>query len=155
MDQYCRRGPESVQAMRSNYLAISLVIDAPIQSVWDALADWEKQGEWMIATKVWVTSTIQEGVGTKISAFTGIKSIGILDTMEVTSWVPPFVCDVLHTGAIIKGVGKFELHEISATQTRFDWSEEVRAPRPLFLVGFPGLYMGVRISLGRFARTFR
>lgn len=141
--------------MRSNYLAISLTIDAPIQSVWDALADWEKQGDWMIATKVWVTSSIQEGVGTQISAFTGIKSLGLLDTMEVTSWVPPFVCDVVHTGSIIKGVGKFELHEISPMRTRFNWSEEVLAPRPLFLVIFPGLYLGVRISLGRFARSFQ
>ena len=141
--------------MRSNYLAISLTIDAPIQSVWDALADWGKQGDWMIATKVWVTSSIQEGVGTQISAFTGIKSLGLLDTMEVTSWVPPFVCDVVHTGSIIKGVGKFELHEISPMRTRFDWSEEVLAPRPLFLVIFPGLYLGVRISLGRFARSFQ
>jgi carbon monoxide dehydrogenase subunit G len=144
-----------VQAVRSNYLAISLTIDAPIQSVWDALADWEKQGDWMLATKVWVTSSIQEGVGTQISAFTGIKSLGLLDTMEVTSWVPPFVCDVVHTGSIIKGVGKFELHEISPMRTRFDWSEEVLAPRPLFLVIFPGLYVGVRISLGRFARSLR
>ena len=144
-----------MQAVRSNYLAISLTIDAPIQSVWDALADWEKQGDWMLATKVWVTSSIQEGVGTQISAFTGIKSLGLLDTMEVTSWVPPFVCDVVHTGSIIKGVGKFELHEISPMQTRFDWSEEVLAPRPLFLVIFPGLYVGVRISLGRFARSLR
>jgi carbon monoxide dehydrogenase subunit G len=141
--------------MRRNHMAISLVIEAPIQSVWDALADWEKQGDWMLATKVWVTSTIQEGVGTKISAFTGVKSIGILDTMEVTSWVPPFVCDVVHTGGFIKGEGKFELHEISSTQTRFDWSEEVIAPRPLFLLISPGLYVGVRISLARFARTFR
>ena len=140
--------------MRSNYIAISLTIDSPIQTVWDALADWEKQGEWMLATKVWVTSSIQSGIGTRISAFTGIKNLGILDTMEVTSWVPPFVCDVVHTGSIIKGVGRFELHEITPTQTRFDWSEEVLAPRPLFLLGFPGLYLGVRISLARFARTF-
>lgn len=144
-----------MQAMRSNYLAISLTIDAPIQSVWDALVDWEKQGDWMLATKVWVTSTTQEGIGTKISAFTGVKPLGLLDTMEVTSWVPPFVCDVVHTGSIIKGVGKFELHEISPVQTRFDWSEEVLAPRPLFLTIFPGLYVGVRISLGRFARSLR
>ena len=141
--------------MRSNFLAISLTIDAPVQSVWDALTNWEKQGEWMLSTKVWITSENQDGVGTKISAFTGIKSFGILDTMEVTSWVPPFVCDVVHTGAIIKGLGKFELHEINSTQTRFDWSEEVKAPRPLFLLIFPGLYIGVRISLKRFARTFR
>ena len=144
-----------MRAMRSNFLAISLTIDAPVQSVWDALTNWEKQGEWMLSTKVWITSENQDGVGTKISAFTGIKSFGILDTMEVTSWVPPFVCDVVHTGAIIKGLGKFELHEINSTQTRFDWSEEVKAPRPLFLLIFPGLYIGVRISLKRFARTFR
>jgi len=50
--------------MSSNHIAISLKIDAPIQKVWDSLAQWEKQGEWMLQTKVWVTSEITEGVGT-------------------------------------------------------------------------------------------
>ncbi|MSO42662.1 MAG: SRPBCC family protein [Candidatus Planktophila sp.] len=140
--------------MRSNHLAISLTISAPIQRVWDALADWERQGDWMLQTKVWVTSEIQSGVGTRISAFTGVKKLGILDTMEVTAWAPPQLCDVVHTGDFIKGTGRFQLIEIDSTHTRFDWSEEVLAPRPIFILISPALFIGVRISLARFARTF-
>ena len=141
--------------MTSNHLAISLEIEAPIQKVWDELANWEKQSDWMLQTKVWVTSKIQSGVGTQISALTGIKKFGILDTMEVTNWQPPHICDVIHTGRVIRGTGRFELTAIDAARTRFDWSEEVIAPRALFILMVPGLYIGVRISLARFARSLR
>jgi carbon monoxide dehydrogenase subunit G len=141
--------------MTSNHLAISLEIEAPIQKVWDELANWEKQSDWMLQTKVWVTSKIQSGVGTQISALTGVKSLGILDTMEVTNWQPPHICDVIHTGRVIRGTGRFELTAIDAERTRFDWSEEVIAPRALFILMVPGLYIGVRISLARFARSLR
>jgi uncharacterized protein YndB with AHSA1/START domain len=141
--------------MTSNHLAISLEIEAPIQRVWDELANWEKQSDWMLQTKVWVTSKIQSGVGTQISALTGIKSFGILDTMEVTNWQPPHICDVIHTGRVIRGTGRFELTAIDGARTRFDWSEEVIAPRALFILMAPGLYVGVRISLARFARSLR
>jgi len=141
-----------MQSVRSNHIAMSLVIDVPIQKVWDALADWESQGEWMLQTTVEVTSEIREGVGTSIAAFTGIGKLGIMDHMTVTAWKPPTVCDVVHTGKIIKGTGRFELTELSAQSTRFDWSEEVLAPRALFLLIAPGLYVGVRISLSALRR---
>lgn len=141
--------------MRSNHIAMSLTIKAPVQNVWDELVNWEKQSQWMLQTRVWVTSKIQDGVGTQISAVTGIKSRGILDTMEVCTWQPPFLCEVVHTGKIIKGTGRFELTALDAHSTRFDWSEEILAPRPLFLLLIPGLFVGVRISLGRFARSLR
>jgi hypothetical protein len=141
--------------MRSNHIALSIVIDGPIQKVWDALVDWEQQGEWMLATKIWVTSDIRVGVGTQIEALTGIGKVGILDKMQVTSWNPPFSADVLHTGSLIKGTGRFELISMSASRTLFNWSEEIIAPRAVFLALWPGIYSGVRISLFSFARTFR
>ena len=134
---------------------MSLVIDAPINKVWAALADWESQGEWMLQTTVEVTSDIREGVGTSIAAFTGIGKLGIMDHMTVTSWNPPTICDVVHTGAIIKGTGRFELTALSENSTRFDWSEEILAPRALFLLIAPGLYAGVRISLSALRRQLQ
>ena len=134
---------------------MSLVIEAPINKVWAALADWESQSDWMLQTTVEVTSDIREGVGTSIAAFTGIGKIGIMDHMTVTSWNPPTVCDVVHTGAIIKGTGRFELTAISENSTRFDWSEEILAPRALFLLIAPGLYAGVRISLSALRRQLQ
>ena len=134
---------------------MSLVIKAPIQRVWAALADWESQGDWMLQTKVEVTSQVREGVGTTIAAFTGLGKLGVMDHMVVTSWQPPHICDVLHTGKIIKGTGRFELVVIDSHTTRFDWSEEILAPRALFLLIAPGLYAGVRISLTKLARHLR
>ena len=104
--------------MRSNHIAMSLVINAPIERVWAALADWESQGDWMLQTRVEVTSQIREGVGTSISAFTGIGKLGVMDHMVVTSWQPPHICDVMRTGKIIKGTGRFELVAINADTTR-------------------------------------
>jgi uncharacterized protein YndB with AHSA1/START domain len=134
---------------------MSLVIKAPIENVWAALSDWESQGDWMLQTTVEVTSQIREGVGTSISAFTGIGKLGVMDHMVVTSWQPPHICDVLHTGKIIKGTGRFELVVIDTETTRFDWSEEILAPRALFLLIAPGLYAGVRISLTNLSRRLR
>jgi hypothetical protein len=138
--------------VRSNHIAMSLVINVPIEKVWAALADWESQGEWMLQTTVEVTSEIREGVGTSIAAFTGIGKFGIIDHMSVTSWNPPHVCDVIHTGKIIRGTGRFKLTSLSAQSTRFDWSEEILAPRAIFLLIAPGLYAGVRISLSALRR---
>ena len=134
---------------------MSLVIKAPIEKVWAALADWESQGDWMLQTRVDVTSEIREGVGTTIAAFTGIGKLGVMDHMVVTSWQPPHICDVLHTGKIIKGTGRFELVAIDADTTRFNWSEEILALRVVFLLIAPGLYAGVRISLAKLGRHLR
>jgi hypothetical protein len=109
----------------------------------------------MLLTKVEVTSKIREGVGTSISAFTGIGKLGLMDHMTVTAWQPPNICDVVHTGRIIKGTGRFELTQIDAFTTRFDWSEEIEAPRAIFLLIAPGLYAGVRISLMAFRRQLQ
>lgn len=134
---------------------MSLVIDVPIEKVWAALADWESQSDWMLQTTVEVTSDIREGVGTSIAAFTGIGKLGIMDHMTVTSWNPPTICDVVHTGAIIKGTGRFELTALSENSTRFDWSEEILAPRAIFLLIAPGLYAGVRILLSALRRQLQ
>ena len=148
--------------MASNTLSISLVIEAPCEDVWKKIANWESQGEWMLQTKVWVTSDYVEGVGTSIAAFTGplykfyprLKSLGLLDLMVVTQWQPPYRCDVDHVGKVLKGSGSFQLSEINSSSTRFDWSETIVAPKAIFLLVAPLLYVGVRISLARFARSF-
>jgi hypothetical protein len=147
----------------SNNIRICLTLPCAQERAWQAIADWEGQGSWMLQSKVWVTSDIREGVGTKIAAFTGpfykrypkFSKLGLLDTMVVTNWQPPLRCDVLHTGKILKGTGAFELIPISQTATRFDWSEEIECSRLQFLAIYPFLWIGVRISLARLATSLR
>ncbi len=148
--------------MATNTLAISFKIKAPQVEVWRRIADWESQGEWMLQTKVWVTSEISSGVGTSIAAFTGplykfyprLKSPGLLDLMTVTKWEEPSRCDVVHVGKVLKGTGSFVLTREGESLTQFDWSETIEAPRVVFMLIAPFFYAGVRISLYRFARSF-
>lgn len=146
--------------MRNNSLAISLPIKAPAEKVWAAIADWRGQSNWMLQTKVWVTSDQHEGVGTSIAAFTGPfykfyprgKKIGVLDLMEVTLWEPPIRCDVIHHGSVIKGTGSFVVERVDSQNSIFHWSEEIQAPLALFYAMRPFILLGVKISLARFAR---
>jgi hypothetical protein len=147
--------------LSTNEIKIKIQIKAPIEKVWAAIADWESQGDWMLQTRVWVTSDIRAGVGTSISALTGplVKSgfkFGLLDKMVVTNWLPPYLCEVDHVGKVIKGTGKFELTDLSKGDeiaTNFDWSETFRAPKAVFLLIYLPTYLGVRISLLRFRRS--
>ena len=143
-----------------NTLAIRINCDAAIEKVWASIADWSSQGEWMVATRVWVTSEISEGVGTSIAAFTGpahriyptFSFLGLLDTMTVTAWDPPNRCDVIHTGKILKGTGTFQLESAGPDACTFYWSETIDIHRALFLIGAPFMWLGVRIYLASFAR---
>ena len=147
----------------SNTLRITINLPCSQERAWAAIADWESQGNWMLQTKVWVTSHIREGVGTSISAFTGplykfypkFSSLGLFDTMVVTKWQPPEICDVVHTGKILKGTGSFVLSPINATSTKFNWSETIECSRLKFLAIAPFLWVGVRISLARLSTSLR
>ena len=146
--------------MRSNSIAISTLIKAPATKIWSSIAAWESQGEWMLQTKVIRTSEIKEGVGVTIEAFTGplyrlfpkVKVLGLLDLMRVTHWDPPHRCDVEHYGKLLKGSGTFEVIALDAEHSTFHWSEEVIAPWILFILAKPFIWLGVKISLARFAR---
>jgi len=147
----------------SNTLRITINLPCSQERAWAAIADWESQGNWMLQTKVWVTSQIREGAGTSISAFTGplykfypkFSSLGLLDTMVVTKWQPPEICDVVHTGKVLKGTGSFVLSSINSTSTKFNWSETIECSRIKFLALAPFLWVGVRISLARLSTSLR
>ena len=147
----------------SNTLRITINLPCSQERAWASIADWESQGKWMLQTKVWVTSQIREGAGTSISAFTGplykfypkFSSLGLLDTMVVTKWQPPEICDVVHTGKVLKGTGSFVLSPINSTSTKFNWSETIECSRIKFLAIAPFLWVGVRISLARLSTSLR
>jgi hypothetical protein len=144
----------------THHLALSIKLPLSQEQTWEAIVDWPTQSNWMLQTTVWVTSKITQGEGTEIAAFTGplhklypkFNSLGILDLMRVTKWEPPIRCDVIHYGKIIKGTGKFEVESIDENNSYFHWSEEIEAPRLVFLAIKPFILLGVKISLARFRR---
>ena len=149
-----------------NKLALTVEINQPIKIVWQHLVDWRSQSDWMLQTKVWSEldqdRTVKNGKGVLIFAFTGLfpklypkLKLGVLDTMEVVNWHPPYKCAVLHIGRIIRGTGSFELVSNSDSKkggTTFYWSEEIIAPAVFIAILKPFILLGVRISLRRFTR---
>jgi hypothetical protein len=138
-------------------LVLSVEIAAPQQQVWDAVVDWPAQREWMLLTDVRATGGDGVGAGAGIAAFTGIGRVGFLDTMTITAWEPPHRCLVLHTGKVVRGTGAFVVEPVSASRSRFVWSESVELPlgvlgRIGWLVVKPVVAFGVRYSLRRLAR---
>jgi hypothetical protein len=135
---------------------VSVKISGSVNQVWEKLVDWKSQGDWMALTKV--TSSVDDGgpsgVGTEISAFTGIGRLGVIDLMRVTEWSPPNFCAVDHFGPIIKGIGEFRLTQVTATEVRFDWYEKITAPKIVLAIIKPGVIIAVTYSLKKFARSF-
>ena len=137
------------------HIELSVQINAPAELVWNRITDWPSQSEWMLGTIVTGTAN---SVGGTFKAFTGIGPIGFLDTMEITRWEPPFRCDVLHTGKVVKGTGSFQVEKIDAKNSKFIWIEDLDIPFGIIgLIGYkllrPFFVSGVKQSLNKFAKS--
>lgn len=101
-------------------IAVRVSVDAPVQQVWDYATSWERQGEWIPATRVRVTDD-------RIVARTGLGPIHVTDVMRIRAWTPPHRCEMVHTGQVIHGTGIFECHDDGGA-TRFAWVERFEVP---------------------------
>ncbi|WP_116449928.1 SRPBCC family protein [Blastococcus litoris] len=89
-------------------------VDAPPERVWALLTDWERQGDWMLLTDVRTVGDSAQRLHGRLAARTGLplpgrRRIGVLDTMIITTWDPPRLVEVQHTGRIVRGPGTFEV----------------------------------------------
>ena len=139
------------------HLSLDVVVNAPVEAVFEAFTQWANQGEWMLGTRVEVRVGDGRSPDSQIAGWTGLGPIGFWDTMVITRWEPPVRVDVLHTGAVVRGTGTMEVVALPDHRSRFIWSEDLDLP--LGVVGRLGwpvakapFLAGVRASLQRFAR---
>ena len=114
-------------------LPVPVEVDAPADAVWDYVTEWERQGEWMLGTRVQVTGGDGRGVGTRLHAVTGVGPLGVPDTMEVLEFVAPSGtapgrATVRHTGRFIRGDGFFEVVPLGPQRCRFTFTELIDLP---------------------------
>lgn len=106
-----------------------VVIDAPIDRVWTALADIEAQPRWMHEMKsVRLLTPPPVGVGTRGEATVRIFGLGTTDPVEITEFQPPHRFAIRHEGTFTGG-GLITLEsgaDGSATIVR--WDETLIAP---------------------------
>ncbi|MBS2548850.1 SRPBCC family protein [Catenulispora sp. NL8] len=136
-------------------LRVAQDIAVPAERAWEAIADWESQGTWMVATKVRGTAS---AVGGRLEGWTGIGPLGFLDTMTITEWEPPCRCVVEHTGHVVRGTGGFEVARLGTGGCRVTWWERVELPLGVlgkigWLAIGPTTRLFFKVSLGRLKRV--
>lgn len=106
--------------------SVSVDVAADPETVFAAVVDWQRQGEWIPLTRVRVLAG-EPGLGQRVIARTGVGPVGFDDPMTVTWWDPPHRCEVLHTGRVVRGSGAFVV-EPAPGGSRFTWEERVLVP---------------------------
>ena len=114
--------------MPTAILRFSISVNASQLEVFNYLADWEKQSEWIMFTDVKKISPSQNTKGTELLATTKLGVVNLKDTMIVTEWSPPISITVEHTGRVILGKGIFTVQETSPGNCDFIWEEITPVP---------------------------
>lgn len=109
------------------HLSVNIIINAPEKVIFDEVTNWARQEKWVYLTKVRGLGNDANALGGRLEAFTGIGRIGFVDTMTITKWENNKLCEVTHTGNIVKGRGVFEV-SVKDSLNFFTWDEYVELP---------------------------
>lgn len=115
------RGPEPIRSV--------VAIDAPIERVWQELADVEGQPRWMRDMKaVRVLTGGAIGVGTRAEADVRILGMQVVDPIAITAFEPPTRFAIRHEGQF-SGHGLIELEPgADSGMTIARWDETIVPP---------------------------
>ena len=136
-------------------MSVSVDIDAPAETTWRVVTDWERQGCWIPMTDVRLDPGSPVGSGARISARTALGPLGFLDTMVVDVWEPPYRCEVRHLGKVVTGRGVFLVDERPGGRSRFTWREGLESSGPRRVVDLATVVPTralFRLALSRLAR---
>ncbi|MEX2235929.1 MAG: SRPBCC family protein [Dehalococcoidia bacterium] len=130
-------------------LRVSAAIAAPIESVWEVLADLPAQPKWMTdALEVRVTSGQPYGLGTRAVVPTRIAGITVTDEIEVTRWEPPHHLGIRHVGRLFSGDALISV-EPAGAGSLVTWEEDLQPP--LGMLGRAGFWFGRPVLRRQFA----
>jgi hypothetical protein len=119
-----RRGDAPLPA-----LEMLVVVDVPIEAVWDVIADVPRQLEWMRDMKsVRIDTPGTIGVGMRAEATVRVLGIPVTDPVIIVGFEPPHRYAIRHLG-LFEGDGVFTLEAgADGTTTIVRWEERLEAP---------------------------
>ncbi|MDA2810639.1 SRPBCC family protein [Nocardiopsis sp. RSe5-2] len=126
------------------------------EEAWRRLTDWPRHGVHIPLTRVTVEPSGPTGVGTLLSARTGIGPVGFDDPMEVVRWAPPSegrpgVCRLEKRGSVVTGWAVIVVGG-GAGGSRVLWREEIRVAGLPRVLDAPVAW-GARLVFGRLVRA--
>lgn len=105
----------------------SVDILASPESVWRAITDWERLGDWMKEGSGFkVTSISREGIGVTATARIRVGLITTYDPIRITKWDKPHLLEMEHLGWV-KGTGIMQILPIEGG-SRLSWWEMLSPP---------------------------
>lgn len=108
-------------------IVVSVMVDAPLWRVWEALADLPSHTEWMAdAEAIEFPAGHGTGEGTVMLVDTRVGPFRLEDRLEITQWEEPETIGVDHRG-LVRGTGSFHLSPM-AGGIRVTWREDLRFP---------------------------
>jgi hypothetical protein len=138
-------------------------VRAPAASVWAAMVDWRRHGDWAPLTAVRVTTSRPDGVGVEFVARTGIGWLAFDDPMTVELWQPPGGnapgdkpgrCEVVKRGRVVLGRAGFSVVPLHSGRCRVHWDEDVTVtPHRVTRFAGPLLSLAGRIGFGATLRA--
>ncbi len=137
-------------------LTATVIVGAPVATVFEALTRWERQGDWIPFTTVTVVDG-DGGEGSWIEAVTSVGPASLRDRMRVTRLDPPYEIQVMHEGRVLRGPGVLRCTPLERDRTQVVWHEWFLLPGgPLGRLSapllWPGSKAGLTQALKRFAR---
>ncbi|MDN5915721.1 MAG: SRPBCC family protein [Pseudonocardia sp.] len=139
-------------------LTVPVDVEVPAEVLWQVVSDLPGQSEWMLGTRVEVSSGDGRSVGSTLRAVTGVGRFGVVDTMEIVEWTElpdgPRRIVVTHTGHIVRGDGVFAVVALGPRRSRFLWTELLDLPLgALGRAGWPLLRPVLRAGVASSLRT--
>ena len=125
--------------MKTVTLTYQINIHADQKTVFEYVADWEKQSDWILFTTVHITAIKERPQDVTLLATTKLGVFKLVDTMVITDWQPCDKIVVEHTGRIVLGKGVFSVQKQPDNSSTFIWQEIT--PVPFGLVGQLGLFI--------------
>ncbi len=109
-------------------MKMAIAIDAPIDAVWEAVSDIERQPLWMREMRsVRLLTAGPVGIGTRGEADVRIFLVGVVDPVEIDRYDPPVAFGIRHVG-IFAGSGRIALEALDARRTLVRWDERLVPP---------------------------
>jgi hypothetical protein len=110
-----------------SHIAVSVVLAASPETVWNIIEPVERHVDWMAdAEAITFDSEQTRGVGTRFTCLTKVGPIRLRDHMEITEWEPGRCMGVQHRGLVV-GSGRFTL-TAQGNDTLFAWEEDLTFP---------------------------
>lgn len=145
-------GPEQSGGLE---VTATVIVRAPVATVFESLTAWERQGDWIPFTTVRIVEG-DGGEGSRIEAVTAVGPAVLRDRMRVTRVDAPYEVQVVHDGRVLRGPGVMRCTPLG-DRTQVVWHEWFQLPSGVLgrMAGpalWPGSKAGLTQALRRFAR---